>query len=105
MLSASFHHPEIAVTPTMTVEVIAGFQKGGPVPAGEKTLWTAWSRFRPAAHFHALRQLWTQTFEPEFFIDWRTQDFDEYLAAAEFMRKQAVASSCPGIGIFPARSA
>lgn len=93
MLAVSIHHPEIAIGPSMAIDVLYEFHREGPARIGHRTLWDVWSKFRSVSHFYAVRRLWDLSFEdPQGMLweDWTTADFDEYLAAAEDIRKMAI---------------
>ena len=97
MLTAAIHHPEVRISLTKAVYGLSRFFEGKPTYGGdqakakERTLWKAWERFRSVAHFHAVRQLWTHDNHPnpETFATWTGENFEEYLAVAEEIRREA----------------
>jgi len=95
MLAVSIHHPEIAIGPSMAIDVLYEFHREGPVRIGHRTLWDVWSKFRSVSHLYAVRRLWDLSCgdqDPEGlgWERWLAEGFEEYLALAEDIRKMAI---------------
>lgn len=96
LLTAAIHHPEVEITITKAIDAVfrlhhgALTHGGGKAKATPRTLWNAWKRFRPVVHFHAVRRLYMLDYPERDFSDWFTSAVEEYLAAAEVVREQAV---------------
>jgi hypothetical protein len=102
MISAAIRHPQLDVTMTKAVWALPRLLRGeetyggGSVSLSQRTVWKAWSRFKPVPHLHAIRQIWLQDKNrrtgPDIasFVGMHNEKILEYLSMAEAIRKAAV---------------
>lgn len=102
LIMASVQHPELQVTPTKVISVLPDIllgtktYGGDPVMVRPRTLWSAWSKFKPVSHFHAVRQIWLQdatTLDgPEIkeYVSLVANQLPDFLAFAEALRLKGV---------------
>lgn len=98
MLGGAIHHPDLDVHLTKALYAISVYhqgnvtRQGGKLRLGNRTLWTAWTTFRSVAHLHAVKRLWAEDHpdDSKSFPQWFASNLEEFLAAAEDLRRQAV---------------
>lgn len=97
LLTGALHHPELEVNITKCVYLIREIFSDYVTPSGksrtlaERTIWKAWTTFKPSAHFHAIRQMCDN---PEInlgnFFDLLTGDTLGFLSLSEKIRTAAI---------------